>query len=117
MALAGRAFSGPGRSVELDMMPALVEMVESSPPFVLVLDDVQELRSPAAIRCVDELLTHLPEGSQLALVGRSLPPIRLSRRRLSLGVHELGPDDLSLDEQDARRLFEQAGLALDEDTV
>jgi LuxR family maltose regulon positive regulatory protein len=112
-----RIFQGPGRSVELDMLPALGWGLRGRKPFVLVLDDVHFLRSPASWVCIDGLLGQLPLGMTLALVGRSTPAIDLARRRMSGHLCELTAERLAMDRDEAGSLLTRAGLDLDDGEV
>jgi len=112
-----RKLTGPGRSAELDMLPALSDELCRHDPCVLVLDDVHLLASDAALACVTQLTAAVPEGSALVLVGRSVPAIHLPRRRMDSGVLELGADDLAMSEAEATELLAASGLDLDETRV
>ena len=65
---------------------------------------------PTAQRCIDGLAAYLPAGSQMALVGRTLPPGSLSERRMAGATFELGPADLAMSDDEAEQLFARAGL-------
>ena len=82
---------------------------------MLVLDDVQELRSTESLDAVTAIARHLPDGSQMALVGRSEPGLPVERLRLADELLELGAAELALSPGEARTLLEQAGVELDED--
>lgn len=110
-----RLLTGPGRPVDTGMLPALGRSLDGRDPFVLVLDDVHVLTSRAALRCVDGVLAHIPEGSQLALVGRSVR-LPLARRRLH-GVVELSSADLAMSEDEAALVLRHAGLRLGDAAV
>ncbi len=112
-----RVLSGGGRSIDLDMLPALGWALHERRPFVLVLDDVHCLRSPASLRCVESLLGYLPAGGRLALVGRGVPSIDLARRRMSGQLLEITAGDLAMDDAEAAALLDKAGLTVDLDTV
>ena len=108
---------GGRRSVDLELLPALGAALERVGPLVLVLDDVHVVASATAQRCIDGLAAYLPAGSQLALVGRTLPPGSLSERRMGGATFELGPTDLAMSDEEAGQLFAEAGLDLDQDEV
>lgn len=107
-----KSMTGPGRSADLDMLPALVGEFSRRDPFVLVLDDVHLLTSDDSRRCLATLIAAVPEGSQIALVGRSLPVVGLSRRRLDRGVLALGVEDLAMSEDEASEILCHAGVAV-----
>lgn len=112
-----RIFHGPARSIELDMLPALGWGLRERTPFVLVLDDVHFLQSPAAWSCVEALVGELPLGVTLALVGRSAPAIDLARRRMNGQLFEVTADHLAMGADEAAVLLTRAGLDLDDRTV
>ena len=86
-------------------------------PFVLVLDDADALSSPEAVEVIDVILRHLPEGSQLALVGRRAPDLRWSELRVQRKLVEIGAQSLRLTRPEAQALIDAAGLHLDEHDV
>src|SRR4051794_10416582 len=86
-------------------------------PFVLVLDDADALSSPEATEVVDVILRHLPEGSQLALVGRRAPELGWSELRVQRKLVEVGAQNLRLTRPEAQALIDSAGLHLDDHDV
>src|SRR3954454_13393031 len=86
-------------------------------PFVLVLDDADALSSPEATEVVDVILHHLPEGSQLALVGRRAPDLGWSELRVQRKLVEVGAQNLRLTRPEAQALIDSAGLHLDDHDV
>ena len=104
---------GGRRSVDLELLPALGRALRLDGPIVLVLDDVHVVESAVAQRCIDGLAAYLPAGSQLALVGRSLPSGSLSERRMAGTTLELGAADLAMSEDEAELLFAGSGLQLE----
>jgi LuxR family maltose regulon positive regulatory protein len=81
-------------------------------PFVLVLDDTHVLRSRGSLAAVATLAAEMPEGSTLALAGRSVR-IAVARARAAGRLFELGADDLALSRREEELLLRQAGVALD----
>jgi LuxR family transcriptional regulator, maltose regulon positive regulatory protein len=67
-----------------------------SVPFVLVLDDVHRLTDHAVQDLITALISNVPDGSTVLLVGRSCRLDVLSRLRVQSTVAEFGADDLSL---------------------
>lgn len=86
-------------------------------PFVMVLDDADALSSPEATEVVDVILRHLPEGSQLAIVGRRAPDLRWSELRVQRKLVEINAQNLRLSRPEAQALVDSAGLHLDDDDV
>jgi len=66
-------------------------------PFVLVLDDVHRVHHVSATDLVGSLVSTVPAGSGVLLVGRACPVGDLSRLRVDSTVVEVGVDDLALD--------------------
>ena len=107
------ALASPGTSVEGTVIPRLgAALAMMDKAAVLVLDDVHLLDSPPCLDAIVALTGHVPEGSQLALSagGHTAFPLGALRARgLAL---EIGPDELRLDEAEARQLLRGAGLDL-----
>ena len=67
--------SGLGVSVLGRAAPRLASALRKSPvPFVLMLDDLQELRSPACHDALGVVISGIPRGSQLVAASRSEQP-------------------------------------------
>ena len=83
--------SGPGASALGRMAPRVASAFRASPePFVLMLDDLQEIRSPACHDVLSVAISGIPTGSQLVVASRSeqphLPRLRAAGDALELGV-------------------------------
>jgi LuxR family transcriptional regulator, maltose regulon positive regulatory protein len=88
--------------------------------FVLVLDDVQLLRSGAAIDVLLALVEDPPAGAQLVLASRCEPALPLGRLRAHREVIELTTRDFVMTRGEATALLELAGAdlaAADVDTL
>ena len=88
--------------------------------FVLVLDDVQVLRSRGAIDVLTALVEDPPAGAQLVLASRCQPPLPLGRLRAHREVLELTARDFVMTRGEAAALLELAGAdlaAADVDTL
>ena len=93
-------------------VPRLASAFRASPvPFVLMLDDLHELRSPACHDVLDLLISAIPSGSQLAAASRSEQP-HVPRLRAIGDVQEFGPGDLALDSAGAQQIFANAHISL-----
>ncbi len=96
------------------VLPALSRrLTEVVVPFILVLDDVQQIAGAAAIRLLSFLTGSMPEGCQVVLVSRSKPPVPVARLRSAGRVCELGPADLAFDRSEAELLLAGTGLPRD----
>lgn len=81
-------------------------------PFVLVLDDVDGVRSPDSVELVRVLAEHVPAGSQLVLAGASVPPLLSGRLRAEGRLAVLSGADLAVSREEGARLLAAAGLRL-----
>ena len=96
---------GPGVSVLGRAAPRLAAEFRASPvPFVLMLDDLHQLQSPACHDVLSVMIPAIPEGSQLAAASRSEQP-HLPRLRASGDALEFGAGDLALDAAGAQQIF------------
>ncbi|MFF2493732.1 AAA family ATPase [Agromyces sp. NPDC058064] len=114
-AVAALPMTGPavlGRAAP--MLAAAIELVES--PFVLVIDDLHEAEAPACQDALEVALARIPSGSQVVMASRQVPEF-LSRLRLDGEVVEIGADQLRLDVDDARRVFETLDAVADDDDL
>lgn len=107
--------AGVGSSVLGRAAPHLAGVLHASPePFVLMIDDLHELRSPACHDVLSLLVTAIPEGSQLATASREAQP-HLPRLRAGRDALELTSRDLALDSGGARQIFAEAAVELTRD--
>ena len=86
-------------------------------PFVLAFDDLHAVGNPTCLDVIAELLESVPAGSQIAIASREQPALPLGRWRAHGWVHEVGPDELRLDEQEAELLLRSTGLEIGDDEV
>ncbi len=107
------AVASIGQSLGDDLLPCLARLLVDRSPCVVVLDDVQVLRSPGAMTVLDGLLEAAPPGCQLVLAGRSLSGVPLARRRVQDEVAEFGAVDLSMSDAEAGCLLD----AVDDDAA
>ena len=108
--MGGLGASTLGRSA-----PRLAAALGASPqPFVLMLDDLHEIRSSAGHDVLGIVIAGIPQGSQMVAASRSEQP-HVPRLRVSGEVLELGPDALALDAAGARQIFSEANATLTEE--
>jgi LuxR family transcriptional regulator, maltose regulon positive regulatory protein len=81
-------------------------------PVTLVLDHVEALENAECLDTVAELALHLPPGARLALATRVDPPLPVPRLRARGDIVEIGVDDLTMNDAEARELLENAGVEL-----
>ncbi len=103
---------GAGVSVLGRAAPRLASAFAASPtPFVLMVDDLHELRTPACHDALGVVISAIPPGSQLVAASRSAQP-HLARLRAAGDAFELGPEHLALDAAAARHIFSEAQVPL-----
>jgi LuxR family transcriptional regulator, maltose regulon positive regulatory protein len=92
--------------------PRLASVFRTSPvPFVLMLDDLHELQSPACHDVLEVVISGIPRGSQLIAASRSEQP-HLPRLRASGDALEFLASDLALDAAGAEQIFSEAHVGL-----
>jgi LuxR family transcriptional regulator, maltose regulon positive regulatory protein len=103
---------GQGVSVLGRAAPRLAaEFRASMVPFVLMLDDLHDLRSSACHDVLGIVMSAIPRGSQVAAASRDELP-ELPRLRAAGEALEFGADDLALDAAGARQIFANAKVAV-----
>jgi LuxR family transcriptional regulator, maltose regulon positive regulatory protein len=108
---------GPGVSALGRSAPLLAAVLSTSQaPFVVMLDDLHELRSPACHDVLEVVISGIPRGSQLAAASRSEQP-HLPRLRAAGDAWELGASDLALDVDAAEQIFKQAHISITRDAA
>ena len=106
---------GLGVSVLGRAAPRLASALRASPvPFVLMLDDLHELQSPACHDVLSVVISGIPRGSQLVAASRfeqpHLPPLRAAG-----DVLEFLASDLALDAAGAEQIFAEARVSITPD--
>jgi len=105
--VAGRGVSALGRAA-----PRLASQIRASAvPFVFMLDDLHEVRSPACHDVLGVVIAAIPPGSQLAAASRDEQP-HLPRFLVSGDALEFGAGDLALDAAGARQIFAHAQVSV-----
>ena len=84
---------------------------------VLVLDDGHRLTDRSCLDMVASLLGQVPDGSTVAIAGRSQPDLPFARLRAAGQVREVGVGDLALTTGEAASLVHAAGCVLGEEGV
>jgi LuxR family maltose regulon positive regulatory protein len=112
------ALASAGSSVPGSVVPRLGSAFSSmSVPVVLALDDVHVLDNSECRAALSVLADYVPDGSRLALAGRAEPPLQVARLRAEDRISEIGPDDLSLTNDEAWLLLRNAEVTLGEHDV
>jgi LuxR family maltose regulon positive regulatory protein len=78
--------------------------------FALILDDAHVVGSAVLRDTVLDVLSWLPEHSQLAVASRCEPALALGRMRARAEVIELGAEDLAMSPVEAAEALRQAGV-------
>ncbi len=92
--------------------PRLASALRTSPvPFVLMLDDLHELRSPACHDVLEVVISGIPQGSQLVAASRAAQP-HLARLRVAGDAFEFQAGDLALDAEGAEQIFAEKHIRL-----
>ena len=100
------ALRSAGGDVTELALPLLVNALTSLPdPIVLVLDDYHMITSADVHQSMAFLIDHLPRTVQVALAGRSDPPLGLARLRASAELLEIRAPDLRLSTEEATALL------------
>ncbi len=99
-------------------MRALTRLVDAfGEPVVVVLDDVQVLRSYEVLDMISTMIEHIPVGSTAALASRATPDLHLPRLRAAGRLFELGARDLAMDPAETAAMVQAVHLDLPEDVV
>ena len=83
-----------------------------SRPFVIVIDDLQDVESQVTLEMIGVLLEHLPHGSQVAVASRTEPDLPVARLMAEGAVLRLDARDLALDEAEGAALTRGCGAEL-----
>jgi len=90
----------------------LSELADAHGGITLVVDDLHELNSPAALAQLTRLLTSLPPNVHAILTARHDMRLRLHRLRLAGELAEIRAADLRFSERVTRDLLDASGIAL-----
>jgi LuxR family transcriptional regulator, maltose regulon positive regulatory protein len=107
-----RPLATPGFNGRAIVDQVLSELAESGGPFVLIIDDLHELRSAEAAEQLTALLTDLPPEVHAIVATRHDPALRLHRLRLAGEVAEIRAARLRFTLDETRQLLSAAGIGL-----
>jgi LuxR family maltose regulon positive regulatory protein len=113
---AGRLEPGPRRSLSATT-ERLGAALRRAGPIGLAFDDLHLLTSERSIAVVAALAGHLAPRARLLLASRSRLPEALASPRDGVRLVELGPEDLRMSDDEARLVFEGAGLEIPESAI
>ena len=97
---------------EPESLELRLETVADQAHHLAIVDDVQVLRSPAALAALERLLGQTAHGTCVALAARRPPALPLARLRAEGRLLEIGPDELTLRGREAETLLRRAGVLL-----
>jgi LuxR family maltose regulon positive regulatory protein len=107
------ALTNPEPSMEKVVLPRLGRALEQRElPFVLVLEDFEQLESAGSLGVVAAIIGKLPPGSQLVLATRTEPNLPIGRLRAHRELTELGPEDLVMTRPECQELLLAIGMEL-----
>jgi LuxR family maltose regulon positive regulatory protein len=86
-------------------------------PVLLVIDDLEQLRSEEALEGLGRLIERAPAQLRCLLISRSEPKIGLHRLRLTGELTELRPAELTLSVEEVGELLASAGVQVSPDQV
>jgi LuxR family transcriptional regulator, maltose regulon positive regulatory protein len=86
-------------------------------PILLVIDDLHELLSPAALGQLERLLAHRPPLLHIVLISRHDPQLSLHRLRLAGQLSEIRAPDLRFTLEETRQLLAGSGIVLSDHSV
>ena len=90
----------------------LSELADAPGDIMLVIDDLHELTSPAALSQLSQLLVSLPSHVHAILTTRHDLRLRLHQLRLAGELAEIRAADLRFTERETRELLDASGIAL-----
>jgi LuxR family transcriptional regulator, maltose regulon positive regulatory protein len=99
-------------SIWSSAVPRIAAELSARSPIVLVLDDLNLLRSKDSLELIAALIDDESEGSMLVVAGRVPPKLPLAPLRASGRLLELGADELALTKREAQLLLTAAGVRL-----
>jgi LuxR family transcriptional regulator, maltose regulon positive regulatory protein len=115
--LVGPVSPAPRFCADVVVAHLLTELEALEDPVLLVIDDLHELDSRDALRCLRRFLERLPACVRVALGTRREPRLGLHRLRLAGRLTEIQGQELRFSVDEARELLEQAGIALADEAV
>jgi LuxR family maltose regulon positive regulatory protein len=113
----GRLRSVPDADAPTSLTSLMAALERLDEAFLMVLDDVHRLRSPAALDALATIAELVPEGSQLALASRAEPALPIGRLRAQGRLVDLRTGDLVMTRREATTMLSLAGLELPPDDV
>jgi LuxR family transcriptional regulator, maltose regulon positive regulatory protein len=114
---AGPAAGTPEFNSSAMVDRVLAELADAPDGITLVIDDLHELNSPAALAQLTRVLTNLPPGAHAVLTTRHDLRLGLHQLRLAGELADIRAADLRFSERETRLLLDASGIALSESGV
>ncbi len=95
---------------ELSALPDRDDDGDDEPAVVLVVDDAHAITSGGAADALHYLVEFGPPGMRVVTTSRQPPALPLARLRTTVGVGEIGADDLRLDADTATAVLARRGI-------
>ena len=111
------ALGSPRRPAPHALQRLTAALASAPHPLVLVLDNIDLLRSRKCLEIVVALADHVPDESTLVLAGRILPRLPIARMRAAGRLFEVGVDELALSRREVGLLARSLGVELEEADV
>ncbi|HEU5244497.1 MAG TPA: LuxR C-terminal-related transcriptional regulator [Gaiellaceae bacterium] len=97
---------------DAEALESRLDAVADGPGQLVLVDDVQVLRSPGALATFEGLLAQTAQGITVGFAARRPPALPLARLRAEGRLFEVGTDELTLRGRDAETLLRRAGVLL-----
>src|SRR5207248_2317440 len=97
---------------DAEVLESRLEALANEPEQLVLVDDVQVLRSPGALATFEELLAQTARGISVGFAARRPPALPLARLRAEGRLLEIGADELTLKGREAETLLRRAGVLL-----
>jgi LuxR family maltose regulon positive regulatory protein len=107
----------PGFRGETVVERAISDLESLAEAVTLVVDDLHELHSPAALAWLELLVAHMPTQLRLVIATREEPQIGLHRLRLAGELLEVSDQDLRFTPGETRELLDASGITLSENSL
>jgi LuxR family transcriptional regulator, maltose regulon positive regulatory protein len=107
----------PGASVWTKAMPKLADAVHRAGPWLLVIDEMDQIRDREAVEVIVTLADRLGPGKQVIVAGRTEGEFPLPRLVVAREAGVIEREDLALDPTEADAVLSAAGSVLPADEV
>ncbi len=105
------ALANPKPNIDGVVLPRLgAALARRKVPFVLVLDDFEQIESPDSLGVAATIGSQLPGGSALVIATRTEPALPLGRLRAHRALTEIGRRDLVMTKSECKELLASIGL-------